>query len=457
MRWRLAIVFAALSVACPAQDTVRQSQARAPRFSDYPFDQWAAAPDRSTIKWEVHLLPPRLSSQQRLIERVQAIVPGRELEKRRGSGELVMLARFEDSDGRQWRTGSRLNLANVQPGVKSQELTFTLAAFVRPGDYKVLIALFDSRTMEHNFTRRTLHVEPIKGDPLPDAWLGLPPVEVLPAIDDPDAWFLPDVKDHLHLPVGNDAKPVPHIELLVNMTPSERSSSMASSLRRNMSVVIPALKVLSGLNAKLQPPSAVVLDLTHHRVAFEASNAAELDWGALSRILTENHPGIIDAKSLASQSSMREYFAREIARRAGGSGPPRWLIVMSGPLTFSKQEESPLSELPADPNRHIVYFRFLSGFGGGGPRGGGGGAPPGPGPDVQIAPIARIHGPMPGLGTVLPIGPGRGSGRGTSDMIYPDDLERVLKPMGAQIVSVATPEAFRKLVAALIEEIAASR
>ncbi len=442
---------------------------RAPAFADYPFDQWAAAPEHAAIKWDVNLLPPQLSVHQRLIERIQAVIPGRELEKRRGRGELVLLARFEDSDGRQWRTGSRLNLVNVQEGVKSDELTFTAAAFVRPGDYRVQVALIDTRTMEHSFTRRTLHVSPLKSDPLPQAWLGLPSIEVLPAVDVPDAWFLPNVKGLLQLPIGtpeNDnlshvvaytgpggrksTKQPPFIQLLVNTTPSEQSANSASSLRRNMSAVIPAFKVLSGLNANVQPPSAAVIDLTRHRVGFETANASTLDWATLGKVLTDTRPGIIDAKALAGQSSMREYFAREVARRAGESGPARWLIVMSGPLMFSHQDETPLPELAPDSNRHIVYLRFSSGFGNGMP----GSNSPLLFPDVQIAPPRRVHGPMPGFATVLPGAPGRG--RAMVDSTFPDDLERVLKPMGAQIVSVTNPDVFRKTVASLIQEISAN-
>jgi hypothetical protein len=164
---------------------------------------------------------------------------------------------------------------------------------------------------------------------------------------------------------------------------------------------------------------------------------------------------MIDLKSLANQSSMRDYFAREVQRRVGISGPPRWLIVMSGPLLFSKQDEMPLPELTPDPNRHIVYMRFMPGFGGSGFGNGlAGGATPGIVPEVKIAPPQRVHGPMPGLGTILPGGPGRG--RGGSEELFPDDLERMLKPMGAQIVTVTTPESFRKIVASLIAEIPAN-
>ena len=286
------------------------------------------------------------------------------------------------------------SIAKVREGVKSEELTFTVSAFVRPGEYKVQVALIDSKTMEHSFTRRTLRVAPLKNDPLPDSWAGLPPVEVLPVIDSPDAWWLPEVKGLLRLPVASKpANTAPRVELLVNTTPSERSPNSAGSLRRNMSVVIPALKVLSALNVGGRPPSAAVMDLTRQRIGLETPNA-----GTLTARPAEQNAGkrailsVIDAKSLAVQSSMRDYFVRRrrsrqrfrtaaVAHRCSGS-----------PLTFNKQDVTPLPQLAPDPNRHIVYLRFLSAF-----RGGPMGSTGPPPTDVQIGPPERVRGPTPGL------------------------------------------------------------
>ncbi len=220
-----------------------------------------------------------------------------------------------------------------------------------------------------------------------------------------------------------------------------------------MANVIPALKVLSALNAKVRPPSAEVIDLMHHRIGFETANASALDWNAFSRALVKTNPGIIDAKSLSAESSTREYFAKEIAKRAGDSGPERWLIVLSGPAVFARQELTPLPELPPDPHRHIVYLRFSSGFmGGRGPTMMN--ATSIPSAEYRIGAVQRIHGPMPGP-------PGRGGGRGPAGaagagIIFPDDFENILKPMGAQVISITSPEVFRKTVASLIESISAA-
>ncbi len=456
---RLAIVAAALGGICAAQRATDEPAPLPPaRFQDYPFEKWTSGPERSPIKWEIHLLAAELTAHQRLLQRIQVLVPGSELEKRRGRGELVLLARFEDSDGRQWRSGNRLNLQNVPPGVKSQELTFTLGAFIRPGEYKVLIVLADTGSTENSFSRRALHVAELKNDPLPDSWQGLPSVEVLSPVDVPEAWFLPEVKDRLHLVTTSRGAKPPQIDLLVNVTPSEKSPNAASSQRRNMSAVLPAVKALSATNVRQRPPSAAFIDLTHQRIGYETPSAAAMDWHAVVKALADDNPGLIDAKSLAAQASMRDYFAREVAQRAGAEGPPRWLIVVSGSMFFSQQEISALPDLPPDPNRHIVYLR-LSGFfgslsGGRGPGGRGRGASGSIVPDVSIGPTARIQGPVPGLTLPPAAMAGRGGGRG--DATVPDDLEHVLRPLGAQVVSVTTPEIFRKTLAALLSDMSAN-
>ncbi len=268
-------------------------------------------------------------------------------------------------------------------------------------------------------------------------------------MDVPESWSLPRREGFAAFASGRETASAGW-DVLVNMTPSERSFGPAASLRRNMAELLPTLKVLSGLNAKIHGPPVSVLDLTHQRIAFEALNATNPDWctaqpGA-NRATTRVS---IDAKSLAAQRSMREYFADEVVRHAGESGPARWLIIMSGSLFFGRQEETPLPELSPDPGRHIIYFRFspgpIPGFRPNSP-------PPPPATSVDIAPAERIHGPLPGRDTVLPPNRGRGGPGG----MFPDDLERLLKPMGARVISISTPEQFRKALASLIEEMSAN-
>ena len=433
----LAILVAVSAIPLHAQLNTQPAQA-----SDYPLDQWARAGDYAQVRWDLHLPNAVLSAHQRLVQTIQVVLPGKEVEKRRGDGELVLLARIEDSQGRRWSTGSRMSLTHVEAGLRGQDLSFSFLAFIRPGTYKVTVALCDTASDEHNFARRVLHVAALRDDPLPGAWSDLPAVEFLTSRDAPDAWAQPEVTDFLNLPAASGLPA--RVDILVNATPSERggasslTSSPVTALRRNMAAVIPSLKALAALNLKSKPPSAVLLDTARHTVNFEAVNAASLDWSMFGKVVMADNPGVIDVKALALQRSMRSWLADQIGKRACGSDVPHWLVILSGTLMLSQQDEGELPALPPDPSRHIVYFRFLPG------------AAPGLASGMRLGVPERIHGPLPGRGTVLPIPPGRG---GPSPEQFPDDIERIVKSMGGRVVLVSSPDQFRRALASLVAEI----
>ena len=52
-----------------------------------------------------------------------------------------------------------------------------------PGDYRVSMVIFDTKTGEHSAMQKPLHVNALRNDPLPLAWKDLPAVELLHAID----------------------------------------------------------------------------------------------------------------------------------------------------------------------------------------------------------------------------------------------------------------------------------
>ena len=63
----------------------------------------------------------------------------------------------------------------------------------------------------------------------------------------------------------------------MNMTPSVRLSGSVHSFRRNMSVLVPALKILSGIELSQGSIDVTLLDLTL-RKTWEQKNARGLDW-----------------------------------------------------------------------------------------------------------------------------------------------------------------------------------
>lgn len=194
-----------------------------PAFATIPFDRWVEEGEQAHIHWSAKLLPVELSNHQRLEAKVELVLDGNELVRRRGKGYLAMLVQFTDSENRVYQTHQALDLQAVKDDTSKSNITFTQPAFVTPGDYRVALAVFDTATGEHSAMRLPLHVNPIKNDPLPGSGRDLPAVELLKPADSPDALFLPDIRGRLRLPLQTQ-RPV-HVEALSECVPASRRRS----------------------------------------------------------------------------------------------------------------------------------------------------------------------------------------------------------------------------------------
>ena len=424
-----------LLLACPAAHAAGTGE-RDPEFSKLPFDKWLSEA-RSQIRWSVTVRPAELSTHQRLILRVTIRVDGKEVYKHRGAGELVSLIQYQDAAGHVWQNHKSVDLAILQPAVQSQYLDTTFYAFILPGDYSVSVAVCDSATLEHSVTVRRIHVDPLKSDPLPGAWEGLPAVDIVPpTMDPPEVWFLPDVTTRLNLHVKTQ-KPV-HLRILLNTTPSQKAAGSVTAVRANMSLLIPALKILSALDLPNGSIDAELLDLTHRRVTFQQTNVHELDWPAIQKVFAANHPGLIDAASLQGQWKMRKFFWDEVSAKLepekDGSLPV--VIVLSGPAFLEDQEPVEPHLVTDGTPRRLFYVRYRT-----------------------QQPVTR--------------GPGRGNGAantmvgryGRGRMMAPppdpeyippmplDELEHTVEPLNARIFDAASFQQFRRVLAAILEQI----
>jgi hypothetical protein len=392
-----------------------------PAFTRLPFNQWLTQGKQTQIHWSVDIPPAELSTHQRLIMRIAIHVDGRELEKR-GPGDLTALLQFQDGDGRTWQNHMALRREDMLPGVQTRDLSLFQYAFVLPGDYTLSIALCDTATLEHSVTLRKVHVAPLKTDPLPDSWTGLPSVEFIPGVTEPpDVWYLPGNGNRLRLPVATH-RPV-HVQILVNTTPTQRSAGSVTALRSNMSVLIPALKILSQMEVANGSIDAALLDLTHRRVSFEQKNVQALNWDAMRKLFVDIKPGIIDVRALEGQWKMRRFFWDEVNRRLNANdGSRNVVIVLSGPAFLDDQEPVETTALPSDPERRLFYIRYRT-------------IPPRP-QHPRLRPGAR--------GPLL-----------TPPPTYPmpvDDLEHTVEPLNARLFDATSSEQFRRILAAVMDQ-----
>jgi hypothetical protein len=410
---RIALLLALFVCLLPAQTGLRDRY-----FARYPFERWQSAGDTTQIRWTVRTPAARLTPYQRLAARIEIELDEKEIVKRRGHGELATLLQIEDASGKRWRTHNSFDLTRVPAETKVAALAIAQEVFLLPGDYTISVATCDSQTGEHSFLHRLLRVPPLHADPLPDAWEGLPPVEFVRAFQEPDSWFQPSLRGRLRLGLQT-SRPI-HIDVLLNLTPSERAANSTRSFRRNMTVLIPALKVLSGIEIANGSLDVTLLDLTRREVS-EEKNVRGLDWMKAKSLLSETQPGVIDLQSLSARGQMTQFFRDQVLSRvrgADGNDEMHVVIVLSAPAFYPRQNPLEPVVLEHDTRRKIFYLRYL------------------PTPRVDLTMYTPGREPAP-TGLSLP----------------PDDLERLLKPLDARILHAETPAEFRKALAAMLAEI----
>ncbi len=391
-------------------------------FSNLPFAQWLSEGERpSDISWSADILPAVISSHQRLMLRIVIRVAGSSLAKRRGTGDFMTLVQYTDGNKAVWQNHTSLHLATLAPGIETYQIAIAQYAFVLPGDYSLAIAVCDTATMEHSVVFRQAHADPLKPDPLPEAWSGLPAVEFLPPITQPpDVWYLPGIEHRLNL--GVNTRRSVHLQLLVNTTPSDAGS--LSAMQTNMSLMIPALKVLSQMHVQNGSVDIAFLDLTQRRVTFEQHEIREPDWEKMRKLLLDVRPGLVDIRDLKARSKMQEFFREEVGRRlvpagpSGGQAPVPVVIALSGPAFLHEQEAPSPPETPGNTDGRLFYVRFQVKVV----------APPGP---------RKRRGGPPEAPAALAV----------------DDLERAVEPFQAHVYEATSAARFREILAEMLTEI----
>src|SRR5262249_45536496 len=184
-----------------------------------------------------------------------------------------------------------MRLKDVTDAAAKSNFIYAQPALVVPGDYRVDLAVLDVGTGEHAAVERTLHVPPLKGDPLPDSWNGLPPVEFAVVADPPDGWFQPALNGRLHRPLET-RRPV-RVEVMVNASPSANGPRVRATglSNQNLGDLLPAVKVISQVDLSPGALNVSLLDLTRRQVLFTQEHVGPrgqpLDWPRMRPALSQ--------------------------------------------------------------------------------------------------------------------------------------------------------------------------
>jgi len=361
----LLVSFVLLRASCVAFQVQSDEPSTEKLFADSHFDQWQAERPNEQIPWKVHFRPARLSIHQRLEIAIEVLVPGGELVKRRGDGRLVMLVQITDAAGRSFRNHGILDLGDVKPAMAKTDFPFSWAGFALAGEYNVALALYDQATGEHNFFSNKFHVGPLRVDPLPNLWRGLPSVEFWgPATAGLDELYRSDMDGRLNLPLITK-RPL-HLEIIADVTPSEIFFGDNNAYQRYLHGVLPTVKALSQIKMSNGSVSLAALNLDERRLSVDQPNLKELDWNSLKAAVSPSHgPGVIAVKSLQQRQHSPVFLRDELVRRmnaAPGAPAPAGdplvvFVVISPPMDpYSFPDLPPIAA--ADPNCLVFYLQY---------------------------------------------------------------------------------------------------
>jgi len=417
-----------LVIAIPAfTQTQPANGAPDPAFSAIPFDNWLAGGDQVHFQWTLRVSGGQLTSLQRLGARVDVVVDGNELVRRRGPGQLMFFVKFSDTDHRVFQSHGAIDLKDVTEEAAKSNFVYTQNALVLPGTYRIDVAILNSNTGEHATLQKTLRVGPLRNDPLSDSERSLPPVEFTAAGDPPDVWFQPQLSGKLNVPLKTP-RPA-RVEVLMNLSPAAIGprSRASQANTRIVSDMLAGLKVFSQLEVSLGTLHVSLLDLSRRRVLFAQDQVdprlQPLDWLTLRPALLEADPNKINVRDLADSRQNSQFFVEEVQRRISQETA---LIVMSGPVVFAAGDERHPVTIPEKTAGKVFYIRY------------------------------HAEPPVTSVGAPLPIRPNRRGGlprAGLPAQEPPDELGSLLKPLRARVFDVRNPEDFRRALAELMKDI----
>jgi hypothetical protein len=331
-------------------------------FAALPFDQWVKQGPQVKIPWKVQVRSYGLSLHQRLLAHIHVELKRRELAKLPPDDRILVLLELTDATGKPFRDYVLFQNADMGPQTGKGEIEAFWNMYVLPGEYKVIVALVDGTSGEHNLMQGRLRVTPLKNDPMPQVWTGLPAVEFLDPLSGPDAMFRSDVSSKLHLPLAT--KHTVRVEVLADVTASDLFHGSTVFYNRYLSVALPLLKALSQISLERGSVDVAMLDLRKRAVTFEQNEVRELDWQRAKAVLApENGPSTIDIKALEQSRESPAFLQDELLRRLNGqsagesteAAPLHVFVIIGSPMDFYSFRGLP--RLPAgSEERCVVYY-----------------------------------------------------------------------------------------------------
>jgi hypothetical protein len=327
-------------------------------FAAVPFKEWVAEGPKAELRWHPQISSPKLTLYQRLAVQIGVELDGKELTKRCCEGQAIALVEIEDNRGRVYRNYGEKDLKDAKPGLNQYMAEISWEVFLLPGDYKTTIAFHYSDGSGHSLVTRTIHVEPLRHDPLPQAWQDLPAVEFWDAPpESPEELFLPNVAGRLHL--SAKGKREIHLEILENLTPYPSERRQPQLYTDRLDVFLPILSTFAQVQIEGGTVGFSLLDFGRQRVIFDQQDirAGQVPWSKLKGAIAANSVGAVDVHDLQREDELGEFFRRDMTQRLDGPGDDeaiRAFVVISSPMDLGTQ--TPIEVAPQGRGKFAVFY-----------------------------------------------------------------------------------------------------
>ncbi len=362
-------VIVLLSILCSAVD--------APSAKDNmpPFDvaQWLRGPDRGDFKWEVKVLPPRLTLQQRNLVQVYATVDFSRLPAGVPQGDLHFVIKVADADNH-WVPG--YGYTRLPPELDgSRRIQYAGGLYLRPGRYTIALIIYDAALRQGNIRRHHVKVPAPVGNLLPELDRDLPAVEFISGV--PQEAFDYDHYDPYYpdplwpwgqgrewLPVKN-SRPL-NIDVVVDTSDSNGPLAGALHSRLNSSQTLQVSSVISHLRLDNGCIRVSILSALRMKTFFDREDAAYFDWQRAREVVSKQSQITIDAGALSLQAPC-DYLLNELNKiledgdsAPGTESPVKIVIIVSRNLLFAEHTSVRPIVLHRPSSTRFFYFRLTN-------------------------------------------------------------------------------------------------
>jgi hypothetical protein len=201
-------------------------------------------------------------------------------------------------------------------------------------------------------------VSELHGDPLPDLYLRMPPVE-FPIVSETEN-NVGAVTGQLYLPVHNN-RPL-QVELISMLNEPEQWTGRGRLVRVHNDDTIGALAALSQMQLAGGTLSVTGLDLIRRQIVFNQRDFRSVNWASLMEAMKKAQTPDVSTVALQGAKNngafFRDFLGERLSSEKAEGDPMRVIIVVTSPQLFENGSDLRPLQIEGDCHCRLYYLRF---------------------------------------------------------------------------------------------------